>query len=164
MDRYTMEALRGMLCRELDEAVMRGIKTHQDLDVVKDATEAIKNLNEIEMNLMGESPEMGMGMDMRKYSQQNSNYARRNYAMDNSYNYYDEGMFARGGNSRGNGGGGGQGGSSRAYSPYMMARGYSGTGSKEEVLQELHQIVEEASDEKVKGAVLECVSKMEKMM
>ncbi len=161
MDRYTMEALRGMLCRELDEAVMRGIKTHQDLDVVKDATEAIKNLNEIEMNLMNESPQMNMGMDMNRYSQQNGNYARRNYAQGNSYNYYDEGMFARGGNSRADGGGGGN---SRAYGPYMMARGYSGTGSKEEILQELHEIVENASDERVKNTVLECVSKMENMI
>lgn len=52
----------------------------------------------------------------------------------------------------------------RAYGPYMMARGYSGTGSKEEILQELHEIVENASDERVKNTVLECVSKMENMI
>jgi len=44
MDKYTIGALKAMLCKELDEAVVRGIKTHEDLDIVKDVAETLKNL------------------------------------------------------------------------------------------------------------------------
>ena len=146
MERYTIDALRAMLCRELDETVMRGIKTHQDLDIVKDTTEALKNLDEIEMSMLGSQ---GMG----EYSQRSR---AGNYARGNSYNY-DGNSYLR--DNMGD-----DGGNSRIYGPSMMERKYSRTGSKEEVLQELHQIIENATDEKVKNTVLECVAKMERLM
>ena len=150
MDRYTIEALKAMLCRELDDVVRHGIRSHQDLDLVKDAADALKNLEELGMSSMDEYADMGL--DMRKYSQRGNNYRMRN-----SYNYYDEDSYARSMQ-------GGQGGNSNRMYPSMMARGYSRTGNKEDILQELHEIVENTSDDKVKSAVLECVSKMEKMM
>ena len=48
MDKYTIDALKAMLWKELDAAVERGIKSHQDLDIVKDAAQTIKNLMKIE--------------------------------------------------------------------------------------------------------------------
>ena len=158
MDKYTIDALKAMLCAELDDLVRRGIKTHEDLDIVKDATEALKNLEKIEKHHMEEGL---MEWAPEKYSQRRGNYMMDDFARRNSYNYYDDDMaFRRGGNSGIRDGGG----NSRAYSPYMMARGYSGTGTKEEVMQELHQIIDTTTDEKVKSAVLECVTKMEKII
>ena len=58
MEKYTIDALKAMLCKELDESVTKGIKTHDDLDIVKDLTETLKNLEEIEMNSMAKTEEM----------------------------------------------------------------------------------------------------------
>lgn len=158
MDRYMLEAADTMLCREVEDIIRRGISTHKDLDVIKDSFEALYYSNELK-----KSGEGGMG----EYSQRS--YGMGNYAQGSSYANYDMNSYARGGQGgRSNAqGGGGQGGNSNAsylmYDPYMMARnrGYSGTGSKEEILQELQQMVKETSDEKVKSAVLDCISKME---
>lgn len=48
MDKYTIDALKAMLGKELDECVAKGIKSHEDLDIVKDLTTALKNLHKIE--------------------------------------------------------------------------------------------------------------------
>ena len=148
MDRYTIELLKTMLCRELDEIARQSITSHQDLDIVKDLIESLKNLEEIEMNSMELYPEPGM--DMRRYSQRGSNYR-----MGNSYNYYDGNSYARGegGNNTGN---------SRMNEAYAMNRGYSGMGNKEEILKELRRMMQETSDDKVRSAILDCISKMEK--
>lgn len=149
MDKYIADAIEAMLCRELDDIVRHGIKSHQDLDDVKDSVETIKNLAKIES--MGGYIEGGI--DMREYSQRGSNYRMGNYAQGNSYNnYYGRDSYARG-DMGGN--------PNRMYEPYMM-KGYSGTGSKEEILEGLHQMVKDTSDEKIKTAVLDCISKMEK--
>lgn len=144
MDKYTVDALKAMLCRELDESVMRGIKTYQDLDNVKDTTEALKNLYKIEK----------LSMEEPMYSQRGGQGG--NYAMGNSYMAY-----AR---ADGQGGGqGGQGGNSRMYDPYLMERRYSGTDGKEQVIKELHRLMENTGDERMKSTLMECVGKMEKM-
>lgn len=143
MDKYTVDALKAMLCRELDESVMRGIKTYQDLDNVKDTTEALKNLYKIEK----------LSMEEPMYSQRGGQ-SGENYAIGNSYMQY----------ARAGGQGGGQGGgSSRMYDPYMMERRYSGTDGKEQVIQELHRLMETTGDERLKSTLMECVGKMEKM-
>ena len=48
MDKYTIDALKAMLGKELDECVVSGIKSHEDLDIVKDLTMTLKNLYKIE--------------------------------------------------------------------------------------------------------------------
>lgn len=47
------------------------------------------------------------------------------------------------------------------YPGYAM-RGYSRTGSKEEMLHQLKQMMSEADDEKIRTAISEAISKMEK--
>ena len=145
MEKYTIDALKAMLCKELDESVTKGIKTHDDLDIVKDLTETLKNLEEIEMNSMAKTEEM------RGYSQLNS-YARGNSY--SPYNYYNN-SYAR--DDRNNTD------VSRAYNPYMMGN-YSMTGSKDEIIKELRQMAETTNNEKMKGTILECAAKMENMM
>ena len=84
MEKYTIDALRAMLCKELDETVTRGIKTHEDLDIVKDSTEALKNLDKIEKNLMERNDEM------RGYSQRRPmmyGYYDGNSYMNNEMNF-----------------------------------------------------------------------------
>ena len=150
MDRYTSEALKTILCRELDEYARSGIKNHQDLDIVKDLLESLKNLEKIEMNSM----DMDSGMD--EYNMRGGNsYRMGNYTRGNSYNNYTRNSYARGSDMGGNN-------SYRYYDPYMMERGYSGTGTKEEIMKELHQMVQDTSDEEVKRSILDCISKMEK--
>lgn len=87
--------------------------------------------------------------------------------------YMDGNSYARGGNSYGRGGYGmydmngsyAQGGNSyMMYDPrydYSMARGYSRT-SKEEALSELQKMMGEVTDEKVKMALQEAITKMNK--
>lgn len=48
MDKYTIDALKAMIGKELDECVAHGIKCHEDLDIVKDLTMTLKNLHNIE--------------------------------------------------------------------------------------------------------------------
>lgn len=45
---------------------------------------------------------------------------------------------------------------------YSMARGYSRTGSKEETLSELQKLMGETTDDKVKMALQEAITKMNK--
>ena len=135
MDKYTVDALKAMLCRELDESVMRGIKTYQDLDNVKDTTEALKNLYKIEK----------LSMEEPMYSQRGGQDGG-NYMMGNSYARTGEG-----------------GGNPRMYDPYLMERHYSGTDGKEQVIKELHRLMENTGDERMKSTLMECVGKMEKM-
>lgn len=154
MDRYTMETLKTVLCTELDIIARRGINSHQDLDITKDLLESLRNLEEIEKNSMNNLYEMGMGADMRKYSQRGNNYKMGDYSQGNSYNYYDGNSYARGN-------GGNPDGNSNRYYDSHMDRGYSGA-SKHEVVEELHQMVKNTSDEDVKKLILDCISKMEK--
>lgn len=154
MDKYILDAADTMLCREVEEVIRRGISTHKDLDVIKDSFEALYYSNELKKDVEGR---------MGEYSQRG--YGMGNYAQGNSYANYDMNSFARGGQGgRSNAQGGNSGNSYLMYDPYMTAmnRGYSGTGSKEEILQELHQMARETTDEKIKSAVLDCISKMEK--
>ena len=48
MDKYTIDALKAMVGKELDECVAHGIKSHEDLDIVKDLTMVLRNLHKIE--------------------------------------------------------------------------------------------------------------------
>ena len=93
----------------------------------------------------------------------------------NSYGYsmgdvYDGGSYARGGSYAG-GGGGSYAGGSYMYDPRMEqmpmysmargnsnARGYSRGGDKQEVIGELQQMMNEATDDSIKKAISEAIS------
>ena len=45
---------------------------------------------------------------------------------------------------------------------YSMARGYSRTGSKTEMVEELKQMMNETSDQTIKSVIQEAITKMNK--
>ena len=48
MEQKTMNALHGMLSAELDDMVKHGINNHEELDILKDLLQSLKNLYKIE--------------------------------------------------------------------------------------------------------------------
>lgn len=191
MEKKTIDTLRVMLCGEIEDIAKKGTLSHETLDILKDLVETEKNLSKIEkydaekeekeeMKKMGMSMPMDSGYSQRKYYidadyQPGQSFARGNSYMDgnsyarggqggNSYmggNYgmYDMGnSYAQGGNSY------------MYYDPryenpmYSMARGggYARTSSKEEMISELQKMMGEASDEKVRTAIQEAITKMNK--
>ena len=187
MEKKTMDTLRTMICGELEDIAKKGtLDSHETLDVLKDLLESEKNLRKIEkyqMEKEEKEKEKEMGMDMgysqRKYyidadydpRQPMNSYARGGQGMGqggNSYGYsmgnvYDGGGYARGMNGN----------SYMYYDPryeqtpmYSMARGnsyargYSGTGDKQEMISELKAMMNETQDETMKMAISEALSKI----
>lgn len=165
MEKRTIETLRTMICGELEDIAKKGINTHENLDVLKDLLESAKNLEKIE-KYQGEREEKEMGMD-RGYSQRKY-YIDADYqpGMGNSYARGGRGMYDMGNSQRGMNYGYDGGNSYMYYDPrydYSMARGYSRQGStKEDMIKELQQMMNETTDEKVKMAIHEAVTKMNK--
>lgn len=172
MEKKTVDALRVMLCGELDDIAKEGKLTHESLDIVKDLLESMKALAKIEK--MEEEKE-AMSMDMKGYSQRTIGryYVDGEYGTGNSYggrSMYDmgQGNPYRGGNGNSYAGRGNydMGNSYRYYSPmydypmYSMRGGYSRTGSKSEVMEELMDLMKETQDESVKSAISEAINMM----
>lgn len=170
MEKKTIDTLRTMICGELEDIAKKGIVTHENLDILKDLLESAKNLEKIEKyQKEKEEKEMDRGYSQRKYYidadynpyEPMSSYARGgrgNYAMDgNSYGYsmgrvYDGGSYMDGNSymmpmysiTRGN----------------SYARGYSRHGDKQEMVMELQQMMSEATDESIKNAISDAISKI----
>lgn len=172
MEKKTVDALRVMLCGELDDIAKEGKLTHESLDIVKDLLESMKALAKIEK--MEEEKE-AMSMDMKGYSQRTMGryYVDGEYGTGNSYGgrgMYDmgQGNSYRGGNGNSYAGRGNydMGNSYRYYNPmydypmYSMRGGYSRTGSKSEVMEELMDLMKETQDESVKSAISEAINMM----
>lgn len=179
MEKKTMDTLRTMLCGELEDIAKKGLNSHEDLDMLKDLLDSAKNLEKIDKykreKEQAEYGEMDRGYSQRKYYIDADydpygpmqSYARGGQGMNggNSYGYsmgrvYDGGSYANGNSylTRGN---------SYGYREpmwnepmYSMARGYSMTGSKEEMIGELNQMMNEAADEKTKMAIQKAITEM----
>ena len=177
MEKKTMDTLRTMICGELDDIAKNGIKTHENLDVLKDLLDAAKNLEKIE-KYQTEKEEKEMGMEVDR------GYSQRKYFIDADY---QPGMnsYARGGQGNSYGysmgrvyDGGGymgrnsymDGGNSYMYYPdhempmygrNSYARGYSRT-SKHEVVSELQELMNETQDAKVREAIQKTINEMNK--
>lgn len=173
MEKKTMDTLRMMVCGELEDIAKKGSLSHESLDIMKDLLQSEHYLNKIEKRQEEKDMEQSMGgMDM--------GYSQRKYYIDADYNPYQPmNSYARGGQSYGNGNSYVRGGNSYMdggnlymyYDPryensmYSMARGgrgYSMTGSKEEVMEELQKMMGETHDEKVRLALTEAIGKMNK--
>lgn len=161
MEKKTMDTLRTMICGELDDIAKKGALSHETLDILKDLLDSAKNLEKIE-KYQAEKNEMNMDMG----------YSQRKYYIDADYDPYKPmNSYARGG--QGNSYGRGMydmnnsymDGNSYMYNPrydmpmYSMtrgnsyARGYSRHGDKQEMIEELQEIMNEAQDVKVKEAI-----------
>ena len=171
MEKKTMESLRAMLCKEIEDIAQKGNLTHESLDILKDLIETEKNIGKIEH--YDNEKEMKEGL-----VPYNAGYSQRKYFIDADY---QPGMnsYARGGMGRNSYGMDGRmvydvdtGNSYMYYDPrydnpmYSMARGgnygYARTGSKEETMSELRELMNGATDEKVRAALQEAITKMQK--
>lgn len=183
MEKKTMDTLRTMICGELEDIAKKGtLDSHDSLDILKDLLESAKNLEKIEKyQKEKEKEEKEMGMDMgysqRKYyidadydpRQPMNSYVRGGQSMaqgGNSYGYsmgnvYDGGSYMQGGNSY------------TYYDPryeqmpmYSMtrgnsyARGYSRHGDKQEMIEELQEMMNETQDETIKKAISDALTKI----
>ena len=157
-----MDTLHAMICGELEDIAKKGTLSHETLDILKDLLESEKNLKKIEKykKEQEEEWEMDKGYSQRKYyidadyePGRGHSYARGRDMYDgNSYGYsmgrpYDGGRM------------------SYMYDPrydYPMGRGYSRTGSKSEMIEELQKMMGETNDEMVKKAIQEALTKINK--
>ena len=159
MDKKTMESLRAMLCEEIESIAKKGNLTHESLDILKDLIETEKNLGKIEYydDKKEESHALAMpGYSQRKY------YIDADYEPNRGMSYSMDGnSYARGGRTVYD--------IDRNSYMYMMpqhdmsyARGYSRTGTKIEMIEELQKMMNETNDEMVKKAIQEAVTKLNK--
>ena len=131
-----MEDLREMLCKELEEITMKGGLTAGDLDAVDKLTHSIKSIDTI------------MAMEGSE------SYSNSGYMHDG---YYDGGNYNRNYSARGRG----------SYARrdsrgrYMEnSRMYRDSG-KTRMVQMLHEMMEDAPDEKTRRAIDTAISQME---
>lgn len=174
MEKKTMETLRVMLCGELDDIAKKGTLTHESLDIVKDLLDSMKNLEKIEKYQNEKEMDMmqPMGNDMKGYSQRSMGryYIDGQYGTGNSYARGGMGGNSYGMNRMGYNDSGGydNGNSYMYYNPmydYPMSSrrgGYSRTSSKEEVMEELKDLMRETNDDAVRNAISDAISKMNK--
>ena len=150
MDKMLSDNLHMMLCRELGRFSQEGINNHNDLDMVKDLLESIKNIDKIRKYEMG--GEMQMQPQMQGMSNTgnmpylNGPMMDNSYARNNSYGYdpnYDP-MYSQ-----------------RNMGNYGNMRGYSGA-SKETMIHDLKSMLDETKAADVKQAISNCISLMEK--
>ena len=156
MDKKVMDTLHAMICGEIEDIAKKGTLSHETLDILKDLVETEKNLEKIKKYKKEEESEWeDRGYSQRKYyidadyQPGSHSYARGRDMYDgNSYGYsmgrpYDGGRM------------------SYMYDPrYNMS--YSRTGSKSEMIEELHKMMNETGDETVKKAIQEAITKMNK--
>ena len=131
------DTLRNTLCNELEEFASKGELNTGDLDVIHKLTDTIKNTYKIEMYEDGGDSRGGeWEADMRGAYGRGNSYANRGQ-------HYVRGHYSR----DGEGGGHSQ-------------RGYSREGSREEMLDKLQMMYENARNEKEREALRRCLEQM----
>lgn len=176
MEKKTMESLRAMLCKEIEDIAKKGNLTRDSLDILKDLIETEKNIGKIEHYDSEKEMKEGLipydaGYSQRKYyidadyqpgmnSYARGGMSRNSYGMDgrivydvdsgNSYAYYDPMRMPMYSMAMGN-----QGGNSNA-------RGYSRHGDTQEMKKELNEMMNETQDVKVKDAIQKVLNEMNK--
>ena len=131
------DTLRNTLCNELEEFASKGELNTGDLDVIHKLTDTIKNTYKIEMYEDGGYSRGGeLEADMRGAYGRGNSYANRGQ-------HYVRGHYSR----DGEGGGHSQ-------------RGYSREGNREEMLDKLQMMYENARNEKEREALRRCLEQM----
>lgn len=141
--------LHVKLYEELSQYCQHGINSHEDADIVNDLLASIKNIYKIK-HYMDEEKEMEMGYDEGHSNRMNyRDNGRDMYDMRNSYGYsYGMPYYER---------------------PQVPERswvltpkwGYSGT-SKEDMVERLKDMMEDAKETDVKQAISECITTLNK--
>lgn len=131
--------LRDMLCDELEQVMTKS--TNMNLDQIDKLTHALKSVETI------------IAMKEGGYS-----------TTVNSNRYYDDNSYY-GGNSYRNGRNGGMR-YNEHYNSYRMSNrgsGYSRNDGKEEMIANLHDMLNDASSAKEKDAIHQCIEKLQNM-
>lgn len=152
MGKMTMEKLRGMLCDELDEITKKGELSAGSLDTVDKLTHSIKSIDSIIM--YGEYSEDGYE-DGRSYG--GNSYARgrgRNARRDSMGRYtndggYNDGVYSERYSER------------RGYSRDNRGSMYSMDEAKENITEKLHEMLDEAPNEKIRNAIHRLISQID---
>lgn len=126
MSARSMDKLKMMLCKELDEVAEKGTMTAGDLEMVHKLTDTIKNIHKIKM------------LDEAGYSE----YSERRYSMDGfrEGQMRPDGSYYRSNMSRARGsydGGGSYDSYADSHNSYRRGRSYSGSVDAEEELMEI---------------------------
>lgn len=150
-----MEMLKGKICKEIDKQAEKGGElTKESLEVIYKLSDVYKNLLKIEM--LEESAENGYS----GYSEDGGWMARGVYGRGNSYDggmmnnsrgsYNDDMSYARrGGNSRG--------------THYVRGHYSRESGAAEDMIENLEEMMQNASSEKEREAIRKCISQIESM-
>ena len=143
MGKMTMKQLRDMLCDELDEITKKGELSAGSLDTVDKLTHSIKSIDTI---MAMEESYSEDGYSMNSYNGDNS-YARgrgRNARRDSMGRYASDGYSERRGYSREN----------------RMGR-YSMDEAKENIAEKLHEILDDAPNEKIRNAIHRIINQLD---
>lgn len=148
MNERKYEQLEDMLCAELEDIINKGELSAGDLEVVDKLTHALKNTYKIHMGYEGEYSNATEGGNM------NGGYGGYGIYAGASYNS----RRREGGNSyRGNSYARGRTGNVKRDS---MGR-YSRADAKEEMIDKLEEMMENAESEKEREALRNCMMKIE---
>lgn len=139
MGKMSMKQLREMLCSELDEITRKGELTAGSLETVDKLTHSIKSIDTI------------IAMEEGGYSEDGyegaSSYARgrgRNARRD-SMGRYSSDNYSRENRSR------------RDYS----RNGYSTDDSRESMIEKLHEMLDDAPNEKIRNAIHRLINQLD---
>lgn len=134
----SMSKLREMLCEEVDKVVNQGELTAGSLESVGKLLDAIKDIDEIAMN------------------DHDGGYSQRGYG--GHIMYYPSEMYYNGGDMDGNSNSGMR--YSRNMGSYRNNRYYYDDG-KDHMIEQLHQMMDQTSNEKERQAIQKCIRQME---
>lgn len=149
MAHKSMEDLKEMLEKELNEFVKKGELSAGSLEVIHKLTDTIKNIDKIEMFSKDEGYSERY-MPPYYYNDGGSSYARRGSTYVRGY--YRDGGSSYDGDSYDN----------RDYSNRRDSRGrYSRDDAKDKMMRALNQMMDDASTETERSALRRCISAME---
>lgn len=140
MSMKAMEDLRETLCSELDEIARKGEMSAGDLEAVHKLTDTIKNIDKIIM------------LEEGGYSQAVDTDDRIAYGGGNSYanrgRHWVRGHYSRDGGD--------------VYDGRRDNRGrYSRADGKEHMMEQLHEMMEDAPTERQRAAIKRCMEQLE---
>ena len=134
-----MYELKDKLCKELDEIARKPEMGAGDLEIIHKLTDTIKNLDKIEMLEDGGYSQAGdWEIEGRAYNR-GSSYARRK--RDSMGRYSRDGRMMRGG--------------------YRDGRMYSRADAKDDMMDQMEALMEQAGSEKEREAIRRCMNQLE---
>ncbi len=145
MGKRTYEDIKEMLCKELDGFAKKGEISSTSLDMIHKLTDSIKNIDKIEML-------EGSGYSEARYSRDGGWEARGSYGRGGSY---DGGSSYEGGSSYAN-----RRGTHYVRGHYSRDGGYSRDDAKQEMMENLEEMMGSAESEKAREAIKRCMEQI----